>query len=179
VYHPEALKKTQVKAEDGSAPEEQIPNHEADSLFNLAFDPSYPFGSQTANLEYSILSAILGNPGLEPPSIGDLNSPLQASTLRTQGPPSPPPSNGSPDAPEDAADLPIPQPHFGAPPPPPPQQSESSIMPKDTSVGSRPPKTSPGDRVYSSVQKGYDYTQGYHFLMRYLSERSDLSISKA
>ncbi|KAF9517682.1 hypothetical protein BS47DRAFT_1371302 [Hydnum rufescens UP504] len=134
-----------VKPEDGSAPEEQIPNHEPDSLFNLAFDPSYPFGSQTANLEYSILSAILGNPGLESqPSIGDLNSPLQASTLRTQGPPSPPPSNGSPDF---------------------------SIMPKDTSAGSRLPKTYPGDRVYSSVQKGYDYTQGYHFLMRYLSER--------
>ena len=32
-------------------------------LFNPTFDaPSFPFGSEAANLEYSILSAILGNP---------------------------------------------------------------------------------------------------------------------
>lgn len=35
---------------------------ESDPLFNLAFDQTYPFGSEAANLEYSILSAILGNP---------------------------------------------------------------------------------------------------------------------
>ncbi|KAJ7268749.1 hypothetical protein B0H12DRAFT_1096488 [Mycena haematopus] len=33
----------------------------ADQLF-APFDPSFPFGSEAANLEYSILSAILGNP---------------------------------------------------------------------------------------------------------------------
>jgi hypothetical protein len=32
-----------------------------DPLFN-AFDPNFTFGSEAANLEYSILSAILGNP---------------------------------------------------------------------------------------------------------------------
>jgi hypothetical protein len=39
-------------------------------LFNPAFDPpSFPFGSEAANLEYSILSAILGNPSEgNPPS---------------------------------------------------------------------------------------------------------------
>ncbi|KAF8581608.1 hypothetical protein K439DRAFT_214703 [Ramaria rubella] len=39
-----------------------------DPLFNLAFDPTYTFGSEAANLEYSILSAILGNPS--PPDDG-------------------------------------------------------------------------------------------------------------
>lgn len=30
--------------------------------FEVPFDPNFPFGSEAANLEYSILSAILGNP---------------------------------------------------------------------------------------------------------------------
>ncbi|OJA18607.1 hypothetical protein AZE42_01766 [Rhizopogon vesiculosus] len=38
---------------------EPYPQH--DPLFN-AFDPNFTFGSEAANLEYSILSAILGNP---------------------------------------------------------------------------------------------------------------------
>lgn len=38
------------------------PTSDPDPLFNLAFDPTYAFGSEAANLEYSILSAILGNP---------------------------------------------------------------------------------------------------------------------
>ncbi|KAH7888509.1 hypothetical protein F5I97DRAFT_1803407 [Phlebopus sp. FC_14] len=33
-----------------------------DPLFNVTFDPNFTFGSEAANLEYSILSAILGNP---------------------------------------------------------------------------------------------------------------------
>lgn len=31
-------------------------------MFDVSFDSSFPFGSEAANLEYSILSAILGNP---------------------------------------------------------------------------------------------------------------------
>lgn len=30
----------------------------------------------------------------------------------------------------------------------------------------------PGDAIYTSVAQPYDYTQGYHFLMRFLNERS-------
>jgi hypothetical protein len=37
----------------------------SDPLFNVPFDPSFSFGSEAANLEYSILSAILGNPSPE------------------------------------------------------------------------------------------------------------------
>ncbi|KAL0956403.1 hypothetical protein HGRIS_002550 [Hohenbuehelia grisea] len=33
-----------------------------DPMFNVSFDTNFPFGSEAANLEYSILSAILGNP---------------------------------------------------------------------------------------------------------------------
>ncbi|EUC64286.1 transcription activator of gluconeogenesis ERT1 protein, partial [Rhizoctonia solani AG-3 Rhs1AP] len=39
-----------------------------DPLFNITFDPAYPFGSEAANLEYSILSAILNQPGGSPNS---------------------------------------------------------------------------------------------------------------
>ncbi|TDL25900.1 hypothetical protein BD410DRAFT_895375 [Rickenella mellea] len=38
-----------------------------DPLFNLSFDPNFTFGSEAANLEYSILSAILGNPSHDHP----------------------------------------------------------------------------------------------------------------
>lgn len=38
------------------------PISQNDSLLATAFDPTFAFGSEAANLEYSILSAILGNP---------------------------------------------------------------------------------------------------------------------
>jgi hypothetical protein len=63
-----------------------------DTLFNPSFDASpFPFGSEAANLEYSILSAILGNPSPEgnPPS--------------DSHPPSPPPSALSFSAPPEYA----------------------------------------------------------------------------
>lgn len=46
-----------------------------DPLFNLTFDPDFTFGSEAANLEYSILSAILGNPS--PPDSASAPSPSQ------------------------------------------------------------------------------------------------------
>lgn len=48
-----------------------------DPLFNITFDPAYPFGSEAANLEYSILSAILNqqpdnpNPSLDPAALSN------------------------------------------------------------------------------------------------------------
>ncbi|KAG6837506.1 Transcriptional regulator of nonfermentable carbon utilization [Arthromyces matolae] len=48
------------------------PVSQTDVLLATAFDPGFAFGSEAANLEYSILSAILGNPSPEsitsPPS---------------------------------------------------------------------------------------------------------------
>ena len=55
-----------------------------DPLFNPAFDtPPFPFGSEAANLEYSILSAILGNPPPEgnPPSDSHPSSTPPPSTV--------------------------------------------------------------------------------------------------
>jgi hypothetical protein len=59
-------------------------------LFNPSFDASpFPFGSEAANLEYSILSAILGNPSPEANSPTDSTSvvptTLRPHLLRTQG----------------------------------------------------------------------------------------------
>ncbi|KAI0256295.1 hypothetical protein BJV78DRAFT_1170749 [Lactifluus subvellereus] len=77
----ELLKKQKVGTADNSSPPVQAPTPRAppvmqtfpqtDPLFNPSFDASpFPFGSEAANLEYSILSAILGNPSPEgnPPS---------------------------------------------------------------------------------------------------------------
>ncbi|KAJ1304532.1 hypothetical protein OPQ81_005673 [Rhizoctonia solani] len=58
-----------------------------DPLFNITFDPTYPFGSEAANLEYSILSAILNQPGGSPNS----NPSLDPTALTN---PSPSVSNG-------------------------------------------------------------------------------------
>ncbi|KAF8520427.1 hypothetical protein BU17DRAFT_46854 [Hysterangium stoloniferum] len=48
--------------------QELDPPPDPDPLFNLAFDPAYTFGSEAVNLEYSILTAILGNPSPPKPS---------------------------------------------------------------------------------------------------------------
>jgi hypothetical protein len=48
-----------------------------DPLFNVPFDPHFPFGSEAANLEYSILSAILGNPSPPDSASGTAPSPSQ------------------------------------------------------------------------------------------------------
>ena len=236
---------------------------------DLSFDHPYPFGSQTANLEYSMLSAILGNPGSDtqsdgvsspmptapsnsvqdagqlaswPPNLGappqlpllgtpsdpqrsnltpipspdgiyippqppalppeqrpiqnyhqhapsllgpnrEFTSPSHAtqpstSYLRTMAPPSPPHSNGTP---EGRIDSPL-------------ITSPSAMASGDYAMNDAGPSTSApststgrgatgtysgggggwksaGDSIYDTVTAGYDYTQGYHFLMRFLSER--------
>lgn len=48
-----------------------------DPLFNVPFDPNFTFGSEAANLEYSILSAILGNPSPPDSASGAAPSPSQ------------------------------------------------------------------------------------------------------
>ncbi|EIN11889.1 hypothetical protein PUNSTDRAFT_50722 [Punctularia strigosozonata HHB-11173 SS5] len=55
-----------------------LPN---DPLFNVSFDPNFPFGSEAANLEYSILSAILGGPS--PPEV-DLEQALRDELALTE-----------------------------------------------------------------------------------------------
>ncbi|KAF5393236.1 hypothetical protein D9757_000744 [Collybiopsis confluens] len=59
--------------------------------FDAPFDPNFPFGSEAANLEYSILSAILGNPSppqneSTPPPLSGWPSSDPLSTLASQSP---------------------------------------------------------------------------------------------
>ncbi|KAG8710829.1 Transcriptional regulator of nonfermentable carbon utilization [Ceratobasidium sp. 394] len=53
-----------------------------DPLFNITFDPAYPFGSEAANLEYSILSAILN----QQPDSGNSNPSLDPAALTNPSP---------------------------------------------------------------------------------------------
>jgi hypothetical protein len=52
-----------------------------DPLFNVTFDPNFTFGSEAANLEYSILSAILGNPSPPDSASAAAPSPQQPQNL--------------------------------------------------------------------------------------------------
>ncbi|KAF8635239.1 hypothetical protein AX17_004012 [Amanita inopinata Kibby_2008] len=49
---------------------------QSDPMLSNSFDPAFSFGSEAANLEYSILSAILGNPS--PPASGTSPPPQQS-----------------------------------------------------------------------------------------------------
>lgn len=89
-----------------------------DPLFNVPFDPHFAFGSEAANLEYSILSAILGNPSPPDSASGTAPSPSQH-----QLQPTVPNSTWSPE--------PLhPQPHYH----PAPQQSYPFSDPSQLSV---------------------------------------------
>ena len=57
------------------SPAEPFPAN--DPLFNVSFDPNFAFGSEAANLEYSILSAILGNPSPPDSASAAASSPSQ------------------------------------------------------------------------------------------------------
>lgn len=204
--------------------------NDIDSLMDLSFDPSYPFGSQTANLEYSMLSAILGNPS-DTQSVNDIPSPMLDNTpssgqatgwpgvtpasevypqavppditrpvlgssvtppsattastsyLRTLGAPSPPNSTDSPGIRVDPAlssslDMSQGDSAYGAAAGASSSSGLTDVLPQQNGPGGpsvvqvtaqwRPV----GDSAYSQVVAAYDYTQGYHFLMRFLSERS-------
>lgn len=100
--------------------EQELPVNapDPDPLFNLSLDPSYPFGSEAANLEYSMLTAILGNPS--PPGPSDENSRLSHPSAETSIQPTT--VNGS--YPQFA------NPGWPAPPPPlPPQTTSHQLIP--------------------------------------------------
>ncbi|OSX66469.1 hypothetical protein POSPLADRAFT_1043897 [Postia placenta MAD-698-R-SB12] len=107
-----------------------------DPMFPSSYTASAPFslGSEGANLEYSILSAILGN---SPDPTG-------------------PPNSGSPSV----SHAPQPSAPFNGQP--------------DIGAGSAISGGAQGAAaVYQAVTKPYDYTEGYHFLMKHLPTRFD------
>ncbi|KAF9060652.1 hypothetical protein BDP27DRAFT_1452614 [Rhodocollybia butyracea] len=204
-------------------PPSQIPTT-SDSLlqenFEVPFDPNFPFGSEAANLEYSILSAILGNNNPSPPQ-GESTPPptfaswpssdpllaSQPSTFMSSSAASPyltyqyqdPPrtseltelqypqyqqSTGSvihpvqPRYPQKSPKSPLSvfidesshgllsPPHSNASP----SLTPSAPRPNDSSMGGY----TPGSKLQSindRVTKPFDYTEGYHFLMKHLPIR--------
>ncbi|KAF5380341.1 hypothetical protein D9615_004569 [Tricholomella constricta] len=87
----EQLKRSKSSAPEGSqeppttttiTPSEPYPQN--DALLTSSFDPGFTFGSEAANLEYSILSAILGNPS--PESVASPPSPDPAQTSYSSWP---------------------------------------------------------------------------------------------
>lgn len=201
----------------------------ADSLlqenFEVPFDPNFPFGSEAANLEYNILSAILGNNNPSPsqgestppptfsnwPSSDPLLSSQSSAFMSSSAPSSyltyqyqDPPrtselaelqypqfqqSNGSvihpvqpryplPKSPKSPLSVFIDESSHGLLSPP-----HSNASPSLTPSVPRPADSSslvpvgtytPGSKLQSindRVTKPYDYTEGYHFLMKHLPIR--------
>ncbi|KAI9456508.1 hypothetical protein BJY52DRAFT_1275841 [Lactarius psammicola] len=253
----ELLKRQKTStADNNSSPPVQAPPPRApsvvdsfsptDPLFNPAFDaPSFPFGSEAANLEYSILSAILGNPSPEgnPPSDSHSSSTPPPSTHRFTAPsseyatswsggangsllPSEPssfltsPFTGVRNAPTMYEDTQLALPNADRPQTgsssstdflsqsyssldPSSSATSSSIpTPQDSSTSTRQPISDPSpsksslrpltprwptcttdsarlelsgpktaEEVYGSITKPYDYTEGYHYLMKVLPFR--------
>jgi len=171
--------------------------HDTDPIFNLNFDPAYQFDSHAANQEYTMLSSIfadsggdintptaLSNPGLSQPLFQlDPSWPDENNAMLIEGtdgrPPDPFPSIGGPTASRNGTNT---EDRFG---------SGSSVITGDggnlprnpfTDARHRPTSSAAGEpessqlssmtpsQVYQQVTKPYPYTEGYHFLMRYLTQ---------
>lgn len=146
-------------------------------VFAPSFDPNFPFGSEAANLEYSILSAILGNPS--PPDSANTPPPDFWPSVPYNPPfvtypyqsaddtaPPPPPSSAAPDPePPSAQDPPL---HPLAPRYP--LDSRPRSPPLFLSDAHDQP-TSNLQTINDRITKPYDYTEGYHFLMKHLPTR--------
>lgn len=191
-----------------------------EDILSGPYDPEFSFGSEAANLEYSILCAILGNPSSSE-SVTSLNSPTQASQASPVQPGYsswPPdqvdytsypqinvqsePSNPAPYLPYQYANPTSPQqqqseeqlsfPQFQSPRPQAPLHPLQPRFPLDTRPRSPPPVTfdaslignaafadiirpqSCGSKlqsIHDRVTAPYDYTEGYHFLMKHLRGR--------
>ncbi|KAG7446282.1 uncharacterized protein BT62DRAFT_967986 [Guyanagaster necrorhizus] len=151
----------------------------AEPVFAPSFDANFPFGSEAANLEYSILSAILGNPSptdsanTPPPDFWPsvpYNPPFVTYPYQSAdetAPPPPPPS-----APDPGSEPPSAQ-------EPPALHPLAPRYPLDSRPRSPPlfltdaldPPTSNLQTINDRITKPYDYTEGYHFLMKHLPTR--------
>ncbi|KAK0195410.1 transcription activator of gluconeogenesis ERT1 [Armillaria mellea] len=146
-------------------------------VFVPSFDPNFPFGSEAANLEYSILSAILGNP----------SPPDSANTPPPDFWPSVPYNPPFVTYPYQSADETVPPPpsSSAAPDPEPPSAQDPPLHPLAPRypLDSRPRSpplflsdahdqpTSNLQTINDRITKPYDYTEGYHFLMKHLPTR--------
>ncbi|KAF9469924.1 hypothetical protein BDZ94DRAFT_1243562 [Collybia nuda] len=229
----------QLKRSKSSAPESSHETTETFGQNETLFDASFSFGSEAANLEYSILSAILGNPSppesvTSPPSpapgasystwTADYTTSPRLGSLSTSIPvpvpvpvpasaPAPPFSSpyADPQMAVQPADTPYlaypysqhPHPHqhqlrqpddyssYQTPSQPQPLHPLQPRYPLDTRPRSPPApsflhsanapttsdpisdmsRTSQLQAIHDRVTAPYDYTEGYHFLMKHLPSR--------
>ncbi|KAJ7838703.1 transcription activator of gluconeogenesis ERT1 [Mycena leptocephala] len=193
----------------------QPPFDPSDQMFTpVPFDPSFPFGSEAANLEYSILSAILGNPSPPQTTTSPAPSAPSYSSWPSDDPMDFTASRNSNDfgpsfpdqqiavQPSDTTLSTSPTASFLTYPyPQPPEQEIASISaaistgtassaaaesgqrgilsPSHSSASSFghvvPEHQSGGgsqlQNINDRVTMPYDYTEGYHFLMKHLPSR--------
>lgn len=190
-----------------------------DPSFNLQFDSNFSFGSEAANLEYSILSAILGNPSPrdtpspaqqyswpsndsltfgQSPQMGSYSELLQTSdgpsaastgylTYPYQDPPRPTelselnyPAEYRQQAqqaekPSQNEEIHPLAPRYPLDSRPRSPAYSSFLEPSSTSSekesSSTPVGVSKLQSINDRIQKPYDYTEGYHFLMKHLPSR--------
>lgn len=224
------------------------PAPQSDSILATAFDPAFAFGSEAANLEYSILSAIIGNPSptdsastspppappstfsswpdaidfstsprlgtvgsAYPSSFNDVQlaqSSLESALTTSPNPPYLTYGYSQSQRSEDAAETPLSsqfqsqaslhplQPRYPldgrprSPPtvafgevslkdvvapglltPPLSNGSPSSIASAPVGAADQPPAKPTVESIHDRVTTPYDYTQGYHFLMKLLPTR--------
>ncbi|KAJ7446259.1 hypothetical protein B0H11DRAFT_2249075 [Mycena galericulata] len=206
-----------------AAPAPQPPFDTSDQMFNpVPFDPSFPFGSEAANLEYSILSAILGNPSPPETTTSPVPTSSQFSSWPSDDPMEFTASRSSNDFGSSYADqqiavqpsdttistsptapgfLPYPYPQTSEQDPqqyPPQFQQDLHPLQPRFPLDARP--RSPHLAAKEAAQRGvtgpsfshvgpeqgggsqlqnindrvtmpYDYTEGYHFLMKHLPSR--------
>ncbi|KAH7108493.1 hypothetical protein BKA62DRAFT_682382 [Auriculariales sp. MPI-PUGE-AT-0066] len=141
-----------------------------DPLNNVVLDTKHQFDSQAVNLEYSFMSAILGNDsssnGTPPTTYHSVYPAMNLPFVPTDfSQPQPTPSAYTPASfePSRQSDLAIPQlqPHPQATQ----QQQQQQQQQQDERASAR------HSAVYRSVTKAYDYRESFHFLMRHLKER--------
>ncbi|KAJ7647133.1 transcription activator of gluconeogenesis ERT1 [Roridomyces roridus] len=189
------------------------PPFEPNDMFDpVPFDPSFPFGSEAANLEYSILSAILGNPS--PPETTtspnpqyptyegmDFTSPrtddfpasfpaqqIAVQPSETTTAPSflsyPFPQTSEQDSQQYASQFPQElhplQPRFPLDTRPRSPQLSSKDTPSVSATQPSYPHGIPDQargggsqlqNINDRITMPYDYTEGYHFLMKHLPGR--------
>ncbi|KAF7315499.1 Transcriptional factor [Mycena indigotica] len=185
---------------------QQPPFDPSEGVFDtVPFDPTFPFGSEAANLEYSILSAILGNPSppdsTSTPSAAPYASwtsedsmDMAASRNFSEQSLAVQPSDTTMASPTTTfLSYPYPQPPEPAPAQYPSQfqqpQELHPLQPRFPLDGRprSPPFSdkSPRAMVAASFNQGgsqlqnindrvtmpYDYTEGYHFLMKHLPSK--------
>ncbi|KIY74402.1 hypothetical protein CYLTODRAFT_416242 [Cylindrobasidium torrendii FP15055 ss-10] len=168
------------------APIDPIP----DPMFTPSYDPNFPFGSEAANLEYSILSAILGNPSppdsnntpppdFWPPSLS-INPPFltypyqeqSQADLQKHSADTVQPDLSEVSRDTDTEDFVNDTLHPLQPRYPLDARARSPTLFGDVLNDALDPSPKSSlQSINDRVHAPYDYTEGYHFLMKHLPSR--------